>query len=76
MQRTQRSIKAATSKAYPQVRRIGSEDPSAVYLDLGCFVGTDVRKLVADGWNPERVIGSDLRAGESGIVIPSLAYRR
>lgn len=56
-----RRTKAAKSSVYPQVLAIGSSDPSAIYLDLGCFCGTDVRKLVVDGWNPRRVIGSDLR---------------
>ncbi len=57
--------KAAKSTAYDDVLTIGRVDPDAIYLDLGCFVGTDLRKVVEDGWNPERVIGSDLRSGEA-----------
>lgn len=53
--------KAAKSPVYPSVLSIGQSDPSAIYLDLGCFTGTDSRKLVADGWPAERVLGSDLR---------------
>lgn len=53
--------KAAKSPVYPSVLSIGRNDPSAIYLDLGCFTGTDSRKVVADGWPAARVIGSDLR---------------
>ncbi|THU92362.1 hypothetical protein K435DRAFT_829653 [Dendrothele bispora CBS 962.96] len=33
----------------------------AVFLDMGCCFGTDVRKAIADGCPAERIIASDLR---------------
>ncbi|GJE92394.1 S-adenosyl-L-methionine-dependent methyltransferase [Phanerochaete sordida] len=46
---------------YPAVVAAGQSKPT-VFLDLGCCMGTDVRKLVADGYPAARVLGCDLRA--------------
>ncbi|KAL0956041.1 hypothetical protein HGRIS_002213 [Hohenbuehelia grisea] len=35
----------------------------AILLDVGCCLGTDVRKAAVDGWPIEYIIGSDLRRG-------------
>ncbi|KAF9219079.1 hypothetical protein BS17DRAFT_437260 [Gyrodon lividus] len=32
----------------------------AIFLDIGCFLGTDIRKAVTDGFPADRIIGSDL----------------
>ncbi|KIJ60825.1 hypothetical protein HYDPIDRAFT_97879, partial [Hydnomerulius pinastri MD-312] len=47
---------------------IGRTRPGAIFLDIGCCVGTDIRKAVADGFPAERAIGSDLHPefGELG----------
>ncbi|KAI0295846.1 hypothetical protein B0F90DRAFT_1748903, partial [Multifurca ochricompacta] len=46
---------------YPRVLSQGKEDPSAILLDVGCCIGTDVRKLVIDGYPASQVLGIDLR---------------
>ncbi|KAH7889087.1 hypothetical protein F5I97DRAFT_1803283 [Phlebopus sp. FC_14] len=45
---------------YEDVLSIGRNRPNAILLDVGCCVGTDIRKAVADGFPAERTIGSDL----------------
>ncbi|KIJ16063.1 hypothetical protein PAXINDRAFT_76139 [Paxillus involutus ATCC 200175] len=46
--------------AYEDVKKIGLTRKGAILLDIGCCVGTDIRKAVADGFPAERTIGSDL----------------
>ncbi|KIJ16042.1 hypothetical protein PAXINDRAFT_99023 [Paxillus involutus ATCC 200175] len=46
--------------AYEDVIKIGLTRKGAILLDIGCCVGTDIRKAVADGFPAERTIGSDL----------------
>ncbi|KAI8970882.1 hypothetical protein BD414DRAFT_229957 [Trametes punicea] len=45
---------------YPTVLEAGKKGDS-LFLDLGCCMGTDVRKLVYDGYPASRVLGCDLR---------------
>ncbi|EKM53219.1 uncharacterized protein PHACADRAFT_210914 [Phanerochaete carnosa HHB-10118-sp] len=45
---------------YPQVLAAGKLGQT-VLLDLGCCMGTDVRKLVHDGYPASNVMGCDLR---------------
>ncbi|KAI0635218.1 hypothetical protein C8Q77DRAFT_690272 [Trametes polyzona] len=51
----------AQNAIYPTVVAAGKEDSTALFLDLGCCMGTDVRKLVLDGYPAARVLGCDLR---------------
>ncbi|KAF8836501.1 hypothetical protein BDN67DRAFT_974083 [Paxillus ammoniavirescens] len=46
--------------AHEDVVKIGLTRKDAIFLDIGCSVGTDVRKAAADGFPAERTIGSDL----------------
>ncbi|KAI0330294.1 hypothetical protein GY45DRAFT_1370866 [Cubamyces sp. BRFM 1775] len=46
--------------AYPRVLEAG-KNGDTLFLDLGCCMGTDVRKLVYDGYPASRVLGCDLR---------------
>lgn len=39
----------------------GNEDIAWVFLDLGCCLGQDIRKLIFDGADPSRLRGADLR---------------
>ncbi|KIW65910.1 hypothetical protein PV04_08125 [Phialophora macrospora] len=39
----------------------GTEKPDWIFLDLGCCLGQDVRKLLFDGADPARIYGADLR---------------
>jgi SAM-dependent methyltransferase len=49
------------SSEYPQILerlKTGNE----YFLDLGCFVGQEIRRLVADGARSENLYGADLRS--------------
>ncbi|KAF9223014.1 hypothetical protein BS17DRAFT_782144 [Gyrodon lividus] len=54
--------------ACKDVMKIGHTRKGAILLDIGCCVGTDIRKAVADGFPAERTIGSDIHPefGELG----------
>lgn len=49
--------------AYPTILNRLKSDPSSVYLEVGCGLAQDVRKLVADGAPAAQVRGTDLQAG-------------
>ncbi|THH11013.1 hypothetical protein EW145_g923 [Phellinidium pouzarii] len=51
----------STNPIYPTVLAAAKASGDTLFLDLGCCMGTDVRKLVKDGYPPERVAGCDLR---------------
>ncbi|KAH0832526.1 hypothetical protein AYO21_10660 [Fonsecaea monophora] len=39
----------------------GQKNPDWIFLDLGCCLGQDVRKLLFDGGDTSRIYGADLR---------------
>ncbi|PSR90483.1 hypothetical protein PHLCEN_2v4901 [Hermanssonia centrifuga] len=45
---------------YPKVLESGKAG-NTIFIDLGCCMGSDVRKLVADGYPASNVLGCDLR---------------
>ncbi|EGN92922.1 hypothetical protein SERLA73DRAFT_190280 [Serpula lacrymans var. lacrymans S7.3] len=45
---------------YEDVLKLGKTGDDNFFLDIGCCMGTDVRKLVVDGYPPNKVIASDL----------------
>ncbi|KAL6303050.1 hypothetical protein BKA93DRAFT_735608 [Sparassis latifolia] len=45
---------------YEHLLKLGRERKDAIFLDIGCCFGNDVRKAVADGFPIENVIASDL----------------
>ncbi|KAH9913286.1 uncharacterized protein B0H18DRAFT_177686 [Fomitopsis serialis] len=51
---------ASRLPAYDQVVKLGKERKGAILLDIGCCLGVDVRKAVADGFPAENAIASDL----------------
>ncbi|KAF8321200.1 hypothetical protein DL93DRAFT_2052123 [Clavulina sp. PMI_390] len=58
-------LKMLENPAYPEILEIGrraalSGDP-AYFLDLGCCMGTDLRKLLDDGYPSKLLIGGDSR---------------
>ena len=50
------------STRYPEIVRRLKEDNHRL-LDLGCCVGQDIRRLVADGVPPQQLMGADLDRG-------------
>ncbi|KIK62578.1 hypothetical protein GYMLUDRAFT_96154 [Collybiopsis luxurians FD-317 M1] len=48
--------------SYKRLLEIGSSRQNALFLDLGCCFGNDLRKAIEDGYPAENVIASDLRA--------------
>jgi len=54
-------LKISRFQAYKELLRLGKERPGALFLDIGCCFGNDIRKAVADGFPIDQVIGSDLR---------------
>ncbi|KAF8313789.1 hypothetical protein DL93DRAFT_1118380 [Clavulina sp. PMI_390] len=45
---------------YKEVLEMGRRDPSALLLDIGCCMGTDLRKAVFDGFPAQQAVGCDL----------------
>ncbi|KAA1472575.1 hypothetical protein DENSPDRAFT_838894 [Dentipellis sp. KUC8613] len=54
------SLMMSANKVYPHILEAG-KNPETILLDLGCCMGTDVRKLVYDGFLASQVVGCDLR---------------
>ncbi|KAK7694219.1 hypothetical protein QCA50_001399 [Cerrena zonata] len=54
-------LKISRFPAYQDLLRLGRERPGALFLDLGCCFGNDVRKAVVDGFPVQQAIASDLR---------------
>ncbi|KAI0826567.1 hypothetical protein BC628DRAFT_1419076 [Trametes gibbosa] len=55
------SLMMATNDVYPAVLETGKRDRTSLLLDLGCCMGTDVRKVVQDGYPANQVLGCDIR---------------
>lgn len=60
-----RRLKIPTFPAYQELLKLGKERKGALYLELACCVGNDVRKTVSDGFPVDQVIASDLEPGMS-----------
>ncbi|KZP08680.1 hypothetical protein FIBSPDRAFT_802773 [Athelia psychrophila] len=54
------SLKMMRNAVYQKVLEVGKTGET-VFLDIGCCMGTDLRKLVYDGYPVSRVLGCDLR---------------
>ncbi|KAI0932444.1 hypothetical protein AcW1_000430 [Taiwanofungus camphoratus] len=54
-------LKISRLPAYGKLLKLGKERKGAIFLDIGCCFGNDVRKAVADGFPVEGAIASDLR---------------
>lgn len=57
-------MKISLFPAYSQLLKLGKERPGALFLDLACCVGNDVRKAVADGFPVSQALASDLHPGK------------
>ncbi|KAF8896605.1 hypothetical protein BD779DRAFT_1433381 [Infundibulicybe gibba] len=47
--------------AYQRVLQLPRERGNAIFLDVGCCLGTEIRQVVADGWPIESIVASDLQ---------------
>ncbi|TFK50833.1 hypothetical protein OE88DRAFT_1712763 [Heliocybe sulcata] len=54
-------LKISRHPAYQQFLQLGKTCERGVFLDIGCCVGNDARKAIADGYPMRNVIASDLR---------------
>ncbi|KAI0828239.1 hypothetical protein BC628DRAFT_1337889 [Trametes gibbosa] len=54
------NLKLGRLPAYKQLLTLGKERQGAIFLDIGCCFGNDVRKTVYDGFPIENVVASDL----------------
>ncbi|KAH9459841.1 hypothetical protein Pst134EB_008061 [Puccinia striiformis f. sp. tritici] len=53
--------KTLTHPFYQEMKETKFADPNQKYfIDLGTFVGVDLRQVVEDGWNPSHVLGIDV----------------
>ncbi|EMD35851.1 hypothetical protein CERSUDRAFT_52912 [Gelatoporia subvermispora B] len=53
--------KVALSPVYEQLLKLGKDRKGAIFLDIGCAFGNDIRTTIADGYPMENVVASDLR---------------
>ncbi|OSD04930.1 hypothetical protein PYCCODRAFT_1363568 [Trametes coccinea BRFM310] len=53
-------LKLGRLPAYKQLMSLGKERKGAIFLDIGCCFGNDIRKAVYDGYPVENIVASDL----------------
>ncbi|KAF7328462.1 hypothetical protein MSAN_02482700 [Mycena sanguinolenta] len=49
--------------AYQQALKVGKERDGAIFLDLGCCCGSDIRKVARDGYPTQNLLASDIFEG-------------
>ncbi|KAH7929865.1 hypothetical protein BV22DRAFT_1102165 [Leucogyrophana mollusca] len=52
-----------SAPAYEQALRLGRERKDAIWLDIGCCLGADVRKAALDGFPAANIVATDLHPG-------------
>ena len=57
-------LKITRSPVYHELLGLHKDRPGALFLDIGCGVGCDIRKAIADGFPASQVIAVDLMAGK------------
>lgn len=57
-------LKVPKYAAYHEFLQLTKQRPSPLFLDIGCGVGNDTRKVVADGFPAKQIVASDLHPGE------------
>lgn len=48
---------------YQEIVKIGRERENAIFLDIGCCLSTESRRVAADGWPAHNIVASDLKQG-------------
>ncbi|EJD05483.1 uncharacterized protein FOMMEDRAFT_17776 [Fomitiporia mediterranea MF3/22] len=61
------TLKISHLPAYQDLLKLGKERPGAIFLDLACCFGNDIRKAIADGYPKENSIASDLEGAFWGL---------
>jgi len=56
-------LKISRMPAYPLVLELAKNRSGAIFLDIGCCLGAEVRKVIHDGWPMSHAIATDLHAG-------------
>ncbi|EIN14024.1 hypothetical protein PUNSTDRAFT_59635 [Punctularia strigosozonata HHB-11173 SS5] len=55
------SLQIARHPIYPDVQALLRQRPDAILLDMGACLGSDLRKVVFDGWPMQNVVATDVR---------------
>ncbi|CCM06727.1 uncharacterized protein FIBRA_09021 [Fibroporia radiculosa] len=55
-------LKISRLPAYKQLLELGQKRAGAMFLDIGCCFGNDVRKAIVDGFPAHQALASDLKA--------------
>jgi len=56
-------LKISHLPAYPSALELSRGRHGAIFLDLGCCFGNDIRKAVLDGWPVQNTVATDLHQG-------------
>ncbi|KAF5359216.1 hypothetical protein D9756_003134 [Leucocoprinus leucothites] len=56
-------MKISLQNVHESVLLLAGERPEAIFLDIGCCFGNDLRKVVSDGWPANRAVAFDLHKG-------------
>ncbi|KAL5498070.1 hypothetical protein ACEPAH_3001 [Sanghuangporus vaninii] len=54
------TLKISNLPPYQDLLKLGRERQGAIFLDIGCAFGNDIRKAVADGYPAENIVATDL----------------
>ncbi|KAH9843541.1 uncharacterized protein C8Q71DRAFT_728886 [Rhodofomes roseus] len=54
-------LQISRQPVYDQFIKLGKERPGAIFLEMACCFGADVRKAVADGYPVENCVATDLQ---------------
>ncbi|KAI0322176.1 hypothetical protein OF83DRAFT_1167836 [Amylostereum chailletii] len=57
------SLKISRLFPYKDLLKLGVEREGAIFLEMGCCFGNDLRKAIADGYPKENVVATDLHQG-------------
>ncbi|PIL34360.1 hypothetical protein GSI_03135 [Ganoderma sinense ZZ0214-1] len=53
-------VKVTDIPGYDRLVKLGTERKGAILFDVGCCFGTDIRKMAADGWPADSILGTDI----------------
>ncbi|EPS99795.1 hypothetical protein FOMPIDRAFT_1163729 [Fomitopsis schrenkii] len=54
-------VKIARHPAYSHLLKLGRERDDALFIDVGCCFGNDIRKAISDGFPSKNCIGTDIQ---------------